>query len=154
MPLYSMATHSSNAPPSHVSLEIFPDDIIEQILYHVSPLDNIACLQTVSHRLRRLASHPLLWRRHCVATFKYWQPDHALPNLLQKNASATNWKSLFLLRQKQNAVIASILDRVVATKVGRIQGMQQICQYGYDAKDFLIAKCRTDYDVSNVLAIR
>lgn len=73
---------------------------------------------------------------------------------MSQNASATNWKALFLMRQKRNSLLARILDRVVATKVDRIAGMQQICQYGYDAKDFLIGKCRTVDDDPNVLAMR
>ncbi|KAF1737095.1 hypothetical protein CRV24_002710 [Beauveria bassiana] len=32
--------------------------------------------------------------------------------------------------------------------------MQQICQYGYDAKDFLLEKCHISYDDPNVLAVR
>lgn len=47
-----------------------------------------------------------------------------------------------------------VLGRIVATRVERIAGMQQICQYGYDAKDFLIEKCRTVYDEPDVLAVR
>ncbi|KAJ3481262.1 hypothetical protein NLG97_g7867 [Lecanicillium saksenae] len=58
------------------------------------------------------------------------------------------------MRQKQNAVIDRILQRIVATRADRVAGMQQICQYGYDAKDFLIEKCRTVYDDPNVLAVR
>ncbi|KAJ6783996.1 hypothetical protein PWT90_06907 [Aphanocladium album] len=58
------------------------------------------------------------------------------------------------MRQRQNAAIDRILVRIVATRVDRVAGLQQICQYGYDAKDFLIEKCRTAYDHPNVLAVR
>lgn len=58
------------------------------------------------------------------------------------------------MRQKKNATIGRVFDRIVATRIDRVTGMQQICEYGYDAKDFLIAKCRTVNDDPNVLAVQ
>ncbi|KGQ10633.1 hypothetical protein BB8028_0002g09780 [Beauveria bassiana] len=149
-----MTKHSSNGHSARVSLDILPDDIIEQVFQYASPLDNLDSLQRVSRRVQQLASQPLLWRYHCFATFQYWQPEHELELLRDRNASATNWKALFLTRQKQNASIGRIFDRVIATRADRIAGMRQICQYGYDAKDFLLEKCHISYDDPNVLAVR
>ncbi|ATY64716.1 Cyclin-like F-box [Cordyceps militaris] len=149
-----MTEHSGNRHANCTSLDALPDDIIEQVLLYVSPLDNLAGLQSQSRRLHGLASQPLLWKYHCLAAFQYWQPEHGLERLLLQNASATNWKALFLKRQSQNSSIARLLDRIVTSRVNRIEGMQQICEYGYDAKDFLIEKCRTTKSDPRVLAVR
>ena len=135
-------------------LDLLPDDIIEQVIRYVSPLDNLEGLQLACHRLSRLANHPLLWRYHCRTSFRYWHPRHQLQEKLKSRASEVDWKKLFVARNGQNKFIARLLDRILASRVGRIAGMQQICALGYDAKDFLIAQCNVDGSTEDVLARR
>lgn len=130
------------------------DEIIEHLLYHVPPEDNLSSIQLVSHRLNRLANGPLLWRHHCQSTFKFWHPDHDFPSLLRQRASSTAWKKLFLLRKRRNKTISNLLNHVIATKVGRLQRIEAISRFGYDAKDYLLEQCHTDDSLEDVLARR
>lgn len=139
---------------SGVSLNLLPDDIIEQIISFVPPLDNLNALQLACQRLYRLANQPLLWRHHCRTSFRYWHPRHQLQEKSNSRASEVDWKSLFVTRHGQNRTIAQILDQILSTRVGRISGMQKICAFGYDAKDFLMEQCNADNSCDDVLARR
>jgi F-box protein 21 len=144
----------SDCRPSRGSLDHLPDDIIEHVIRYVSPLDNLEGLQLACRRFSRLASHPLLWRYHCRTSFRYWHPRHRIQEKMKSRASEVDWKSLFVTRIGQNKAIARLLEHILASRVGRIVGMQQICTFGYDAKDFLIAQCNVDDSAQDVLARR
>jgi F-box protein 21 len=137
-----------------MSLDQIPDEIVHHLLYYVSPEDNLANVQLLSHRLRHIASEPLLWRYYCQHGFKFWSPEHNLPGKLKERASDVDWKRLFLLRKRQNEEISRLFDDVLATKVNRVRRTEQIAQLGYDAKDFLLEQCQADDSVEDVLARR
>ncbi|KAG6040243.1 hypothetical protein E4U41_001118 [Claviceps citrina] len=137
-----------------MSLEQVPDEIIQQLLYYVSPEDNLRCFQLLARRFHRLASQGLLWRHHCCTSFKYWSPQHEFPQKLRRPVASVQWKRLFLLREHRNRIISRLFDAVLATIVGRLRRMERICRLGYDAKDFLLSQCQIDESASDVLARR
>ena len=136
------------------SIHVTPDEILRQILYFVSPDDNLSSIQPLSKRFYLLANEPLLWRYHCRFSFRYWHDDHGFHDKLQRKVSETDWKALYLVRKKRNARLALLLDSVLATKVGRLRKFEQICLLGYDAKDFLLEQCNTSDAAEDVLARR
>ncbi|KAK7428702.1 hypothetical protein QQZ08_004796 [Neonectria magnoliae] len=131
-----------------------PDEIIQHLLYYVSPEDTLSSFQLLSHRLNRLANEPLLWRYHCQSSFRYWSPEHGFHCRLRERASEVDWKRLFVLRKTRNGQISHLLDEVLATKVGRLNKFEQICRLGYDAKDFLLDQCHNEEPMEDILARR
>ncbi|KAK2612111.1 hypothetical protein QQS21_001841 [Conoideocrella luteorostrata] len=137
-----------------MSLDQIPDEIFQHLLYYVSPEDNLQCFKLLSHRFHRLANHGLLWRYHCCSTFKYWSPDHGFREKLDLTVASVEWKKLFLVRAQRNSLVSKLLDGVLASKVGRLRGMEHICRLGYDAKDFLLDQCQIQESAPDVLARR
>jgi F-box protein 21 len=136
------------------SLEDFPDEIIRHILLYLPPEDNHERFQLVSRRLHHLANESLLWRWHCTTSFNYWHPRHKLREKLAARASSVNWKALWLQRRRSNLEVARLLDEILSSKVGQLSRLQQICELGYDAKDYLLDQCHVDESADDVLARR
>ncbi|KAG5984883.1 hypothetical protein E4U55_002811 [Claviceps digitariae] len=137
-----------------MSLEQVPDEIIQQLLYYVSPEDNLRCFQLLAHRFYRLAGQGLLWRYHCCTRFRYWSPRHGFHEKRRQSVTSVDWRHLFLLRERGNRLISELFDAVLASRVGRLKRMERICRLGYDAKDFLLDQCRTHESASDVLSRR
>lgn len=137
-----------------MSLEQVPDEVIQCLFYYVSPQDNLGGLQLASRRLHRLANERLLWRYQCRNSFTYWHPRHSFRHKLQRGGADVDWKHLFILRARQNRLVASLLDAITATKVGRLKRFETVARLGYDAKDFLLAQCQTDESAKDYLARR
>ncbi|KAH9890843.1 hypothetical protein F4778DRAFT_752489 [Xylariomycetidae sp. FL2044] len=135
-------------------LDHLPDELIHQILQYVAPEDIIRNIWPLSTRFNSVSQEPLLWRYHCRTSFKYWQSDHDFQSKLALNVHQVDWRRLFLLRLARNHRIAHLVDGIVASRVCRLQRTEQICQYGYDAKDFLLTQCRVDDSAPDVLARR
>ncbi|KAF7561970.1 hypothetical protein G7046_g2148 [Stylonectria norvegica] len=131
-----------------------PDEIIQQLLYYISPEDTLNHVLVLSRRLNRLAHEPLLWRYHCRSAFTFWSPEHGFQRTLRERASDVDWKRLYTLRRNRNVRISILLDEILATKVGRLKKFEEICRLGYDAKDFLLAQCKADDTAEDVLARR
>lgn len=136
------------------SLEDIPDEIIRHILLYLPPGDALESFQLLSRRLHVLANEPLLWRWHCRNSFRYWHPDHKFREKLCARASSVDWKGLWITRKRNNKRIARWLDGVISTKVGQLRRLKQICELGYDAKDYLLEQCQVDDSAEDVLARR
>lgn len=136
------------------SFDALPDELINHILHYIPPEETLLIVSRVSKRFHRVTQTPLLWRYYCHVSFKYWQSEHDFKNKLRKRASDVDWKALFILRLQRNHHIARLLNGVVTSRVSRLQKTEDICQYGYDAKDFLLYQCKIDNEVDDVLARR
>ena len=137
-----------------MSLDKVPDEIIQHLLCYVSPADNLGTVQVLDRRLHRLANEPLLWRLHCARSFSFWHPRHGFARLLRLRVHEVEWKRLFLVRVRQEGLVARLLDDIIATRVGRLQRFETISRLGYDAKDFLLRQCRADDTADDYLARR
>jgi len=137
-----------------MGLEQVPDEIFQSILHYVAPEDNLLSVQLLSRRLHGLANAPLLWRHHCLNTYKYWNPEHRFHQRLGGPATAVDWKGLYILRRQRNARVARLLDGILASQICRLTKFEQICMLGYDAKDFLLEQCRADEGAEDALARR
>ncbi|KAI1207450.1 uncharacterized protein F4807DRAFT_434657 [Annulohypoxylon truncatum] len=136
------------------SIDDLPDEIVHHILLYVSPEETLTKIALLSKRFNRVAHEPLLWRFYCEHSFKYWQSSHHFKDRLRGNLRDTDWRGLFLQRLGRNARIARLVDGIVESRVLRLQKIEEICQYGYDAKDFLLTQCRVPDTVDDVLARR
>jgi F-box protein 21 len=136
------------------SLEDVPDEIIRHILLYLPPEYTLASFQLVSRRYRHLANEPLLWRRHCQSSFRYWNPEHQLQERLRALASSVDWRGLWSTRKRRNNKAARLLDDAISTKVGQSRTLGGICKLGYDVKDYLLEQCHVDESAEDVLARR
>ncbi|KAI2469150.1 hypothetical protein F4781DRAFT_236609 [Annulohypoxylon bovei var. microspora] len=136
------------------SIDDLPDELVHHILLHVSPEEILTKIALLSRRFNRVAHEPLLWRSYCEHSFKYWQSSHHFKERLKRNLYDTDWRSLYLKRLGRNARIARLVDGIVNSRVSRLQKIEQICQYGYDAKDYLLTQCRVPESADDVLARR
>jgi len=136
------------------SFESLPDELIHQILHYLSPELTLRTVALLSRRFSRLAYEPLLWKHYCEANFRYWQAEHHFDEKVYGNLHDVDWKALYLLRLRRNSRIAGLIDGIVASRVSRIEKTEKICQYGYDAKDYLLTQCRIDESAEDVLARR
>ncbi|KAF3066378.1 putative f-box domain-containing protein [Daldinia childiae] len=136
------------------SINSLPDEIVHHILLYVPPEETLSNIAHLSKRFNRVAHEPLLWRCYCEHNFKYWEASHHFKERLKGYLHDTDWRRLFLLRLGRNAYIARLLDGIVASRVSRLQKMEQICLYGYDAKDYLLSQCQAPDSVEDVLARR
>ncbi|KAK9415917.1 putative F-box domain-containing protein [Seiridium unicorne] len=131
-----------------------PDEIISHILTYLAPEETLTTIPRLSKRFYRIADTQLLWKFYCETSFRYWQSDHDIQKKLRNRATDVDWKALYTLRLRRNRRIAHLLDGIVASRVSRLQKTEEICQYGYDAKDFLLSQCKISEDVDDVLARR
>ncbi|TWU78124.1 hypothetical protein ED733_007335 [Metarhizium rileyi] len=137
-----------------MSLDQVPDEIIQHLLYYVSPEDTLHCFQLLCRHFHGLANESLLWRYHCWTTFKYWHPLHDFGQKLHAAVARVDWKHLFLLRVHKNRIVSRRLDAILQSRVGRLKNIETIRRLGYDAKDFLLAQCHVHESAPDVLARR
>ncbi|KAI1370995.1 hypothetical protein F4677DRAFT_436838 [Hypoxylon crocopeplum] len=135
-------------------IDSLPDEIVHHILLYVSPEETLTKIALLSKRFNSVAHEPFLWRSYCQHTFKYWNSEHRFKERLAGNLRDTDWRQLFLRRLGRNACIARLVDGIVGSRVFRLQRIEKICEYGYDAKDFLLSQCRVPDDAEDVLARR
>ncbi|RAL61923.1 hypothetical protein DID88_002412 [Monilinia fructigena] len=132
-----------NDSASRVSAFTFlPDEILQQILYYISPHDNISTVQLVSKRFNRLGNAPLLWRHHCCALFKYWDTKHSFSQKVAGSVGDVDWKALYIHRDNVDSRTTKALNNLLQSRANRIANFGEIGEFGYDAKDTLLRHCR------------
>ncbi|KAB8293134.1 hypothetical protein EYC80_007487 [Monilinia laxa] len=119
-----------------------PDEILQQILYYISPRDNLSTVQLVSKRFNRLGNAPLLWRHHCCALFKYWDAKHSFSQKVAGSVGDVDWKALYMHRDNVDSRTTKALNNLLQSRANRIANFGEIGEFGYDAKDTLLRHCR------------
>jgi F-box protein 21 len=136
-----------------ISLTTLPDEIVQHVLFSALPQDALA-FRLVSKRMNSLASEPLLWKHHCVTSFKYWAPEHQIRRKLLANVTDIDWKRIFLYRQDVASRTTRTLDSILSSQIERIGKFAEISKFGYDAKDALLQQCATRDAEEDVLSRR
>lgn len=136
-----------------LTLSTLPDEIIQQVLQHVPPL-NAPALQRVSRRFNDLTNEPLLWRHYCVTYFRYWDEEHGIRQKLNGYAPDVDWKQLYRHRRAVDLATRRTLDSILEKQTGRVEKYHSIVAYGYDAKDTLLEQCGVSFRTDDVLARR
>jgi F-box protein 21 len=136
------------------SLNSLPDEVLQNILYYVSPHDVLLNIKRVSKRFNGLGSEPLLWRYHCRTQFNYWDGKHRIRQKFLGSVVDVDWKTLFRHRQTVDSQTTAILDSILGDQVNRIKKFNTIAEFGYDAKDTLLRHCHTSETAEDVLARR
>ncbi|KAL2134609.1 hypothetical protein VTI74DRAFT_11351 [Chaetomium olivicolor] len=137
-----------------LSLEDIPDEIVRHILLYLSPEDTLQSFQLLSRRFHHIANESLLWRWHCQTSFRFWNPEHKFIEKLTSLASSVDWRGLWVARKKKNNRASRLLDSVISRKTGQLRKLQELCELGYDVKDYLLEQCHADESAEDVLARR
>jgi F-box protein 21 len=136
------------------SIKSLPDEVLQHILYYVSPRDVLLHIQRVSKRLNGLSGEPLLWRYHCKTEFNYWDSKHRIRQKFLGSVGDVDWKTLYMHRQSVDSQTTALLDSILEDQVNRIKKFNFIAEFGYDAKDSLLRHCQTNETAEDVLARR
>lgn len=143
------------ADGAHVAtLNALPDEVLQHVLFYLSPQDTVLNLQRVSKRFNRLGNEPLLWRYYCRVQFQYWDSKHRIRHKFLGSVGDVDWKTLYTHRKKVDTQISEILDSILEDQINRIKKFNSIGEFGYDAKDTLLRHCHTGETAEDVLARR
>lgn len=131
-----------------------PDEVLQQVLYFLSPPDTLVNIQRLSKRFDRLSCQPLLWRHHCRVHFKYWDSKHRIKQKWRGSAVDVDWKSLYVYRRQVDAQTTELLNGILERQTDRAVKSTRIAEFGYDAKDTLLRHCHVSEAAEDVLARR
>jgi len=140
------------------STSVFPaqfgDELLLDIFSYVPPEDNLRSVQLVCKKFYTVANDQTIWRRNCDVSFNYWRDEQWFLEKFNQEGADVDWKELWLKRRRTNAHIGRIFDAILETKIGRLERFREICEHGYDAKDFLLEQIETVDDAEDLLARR
>jgi len=123
--------------PSPDLLQRLPDELLESIILTLSAPATLAIGATCT-RCQKIASENLVWRRHCIQGWTYWEPRHDLPALLARPAAQTKWRDLYISRRKTDARALKTFEALLLTQQLRVQRVEAVARSGYDVKDLLL----------------
>ncbi|EXJ73274.1 uncharacterized protein A1O5_03034 [Cladophialophora psammophila CBS 110553] len=112
-----------------------PDEVIQVVLSYL-PFDSNIALQQTCLRFANAANEPLLWKKYCQDSFRWWDRRHRFAATL-RDGSFAGWKDLFGKRHRTSKTTREAIDKIVIEELGRIDSMKVILEAGYDAKDDL-----------------
>ncbi|KAM3069928.1 hypothetical protein ACMFMF_008282 [Clarireedia jacksonii] len=140
-------------PPTRASaFDPLPDEVLQQILYFISPHDLLRNIHLVSKRFSRLGNESLLWRHHCRVDYQYWDGKHRIREKFAGAAGNVDWKGIYIHRMKVDLKTSDHLNRILETRANRIVNFEEIGKFGYDAKDTLLRHCHTISDDNDQLS--
>lgn len=139
-----------------VSLTDLPNEVIQLILTHLPPFDNLALQRTCRHFVD-VCNEPLVWKSYCQDTYQYWDYRHRRPVISRGPPDTlsppsppsssppssslvgyTTWKELFESRHETNRMTRQAINNIIHVELGRFDALQPVLDAGYDAKDALI----------------
>lgn len=140
-----------DARPSFTAL---PTEILESIFLHLDPRSLLSVSQTTKFIKKMTSDAPIVWRHFCCTYFKSWAPHHNIAAKLAGPLSDVDWRALFIQRIQIEKRTVSLLDSVLQTQQARIRSINEIADFGYDAKETLLRECACPEDAEDVLARR
>lgn len=139
---------------SIASLEDLPDEVLQHILSFLSAEDTLEHIQFLSKHFHNLCAEPLLWRQHCQQNFKYWDAKHQIRGKYLSRAGNVGWKELYIYRHTVDRKVSELLESILDSQRNRLSRVEEIAQFGYDAKDTLLRHYRVPEDADDVLSRR
>lgn len=132
-----------------------PDELLDCVISQLAtPADTVHFGQACK-RAHSLVSASLVWRRHCLTTWQYWDHRHDLPAKLAQPPFHTDWLQLYGARVQIDRAAARLFEALLLTQQNRVQRMQKIAAEGKDVQDLLLKlKDETPDEAEDVLAKR
>jgi F-box protein 21 len=131
-----------------------PTEILEAIFLNLDAHSLISVSQTNKFIKELTADAPLVWRNLCKTQFKTWDARHTITAKFAAPLSDIDWRGLFIIKYRIERQTRELLDHVIATQHERIRCINEIADYGYDAKETLLKECACPDDADDVLARR
>ncbi|KAF2871035.1 Hemimethylated DNA-binding protein YccV like-domain-containing protein [Massariosphaeria phaeospora] len=155
-----MATHPSSTtaattPPSpRPSLATLPTEILEAIFLHLDPQSLVAVARTSKFNKRITTDAPIVWRHLCQTRFRFWDPRRDIAAKYAAPLSGVDWRALFIQRVVIEKDTTALLNQMLGSQQDRILHINEIAEFGYDAKDTLLREMTCPDDAEDVLARR
>ncbi|KAJ4405143.1 hypothetical protein N0V91_005505 [Didymella pomorum] len=131
-----------------------PTEILEAIFLHLDAHSLIAISQANRPIKQLTADSPLIWRELCRSSFTTWDSRHNIAAKFAGPLSDVDWRALFTRRKRIEHETRRLLDHIVATQHERIRCINDIAEFGFDAKETLLRECACPDDAEDVLARR
>jgi F-box protein 21 len=139
------------ARPSFTDL---PTEILEAIFINLDPHSLVSASQTSRLVREHTADSPIVWRHLCQTHFKTWDARHNITAKFAGPLSDVDWRALFIEKSRIVDRTRQLLDRIVGTQHQRIRCVDEIANFGYDAKETLLEENECPDDAEDVLARR
>lgn len=130
-----------------------PEELINEVFVFLPWRELVAC-QLTCRSLWRISKESLIWRRHCINDYKYWQGEGYFESLLRAPPASINWKQLFTHRKKQDRAIDQDLESILDSQANRVSTIHHTVLTRYDAKDALLRHLDVADDAEDVLSRR
>jgi len=135
-------------------LSRLPDELLEAIVIYLPPADTL-CFGATCRRCNKVTYEPLVWRRHCLQGWKYWEPRHEIKEKIKLPPAQVKWRRLYEERRETDEHAYGIFEDLLETQQHRMKRMEKVAKFGYDVKDLLLRqKNETPDDAYDVLARR
>ncbi|KAH3910596.1 hypothetical protein HBI56_202450 [Parastagonospora nodorum] len=131
-----------------------PTEILESIFLNLDPYSLISVSQTNKPIKQISADSPIVWRHLCQTEFKTWDARHNIAAKLAGPLSDVEWRSLYIQKSIVGTRTRELLNHIVHTQHQRIRCINEIADYGYDAKEALLRELNCPDSASDVLARR
>jgi F-box protein 21 len=136
------------------TMRLLPNELLESIVYWMSPTDALSFGATCK-QCNKITYEPLLWRRHCLETWRYWDNHHEIKEKIASPPAQVRWRELYNERSLQDKNATMVFDQLLLTQQYRMQRMEKIAAMGYDIKDLMLRMYNaTPDDAEDVLARR
>ena len=131
-----------------------PTEILEAIFLHLDPRSLISVSQTNKPIKQLTTDAPIIWRNLCQTRFKTWDARHNIATKLVGPLSDVDWRALYISRVTVERRTKELLAQIIALQHGRIRRINEIADFGYDAKEALLEECECPDAAEDVLARR
>ncbi|KAF2857643.1 YccV-like-domain-containing protein [Piedraia hortae CBS 480.64] len=133
-------------------LQKLPEELIDSIARYLSPEDT-AAFGATCRLAHAITNQQVLWRKHCVEVWKYWNERHVLQKRLKQPLLQTEWRELFLERKTIDRNALQTFSQALKTQRWRTARMGSISSEGYDVKDVMLwLRDHTPEDAEDYLA--
>ncbi|KAF2257720.1 YccV-like-domain-containing protein [Lojkania enalia] len=139
------------ARPSFMTL---PTELLEAIFLQLDPRSLIDVSLTAKHLKAITTDSPVIWRHYCLTRFKMWDPLHNISAKVAAPLSHVDWRALLIHRTRVRQDTRRLLNNILHTQQGRIQMINRVAGFGYDAKETLLDEYSCPDDADDVLARR
>lgn len=132
-----------------------PDELLGVVVSHIPTAEDTAAFGLTCQRVYKIVCTSPVWRRHCIATWKHWDPQHELSAKLAQPPLQIDWRQLFHQRVDKDVKAALAFKDLISTQQKRLHRMHEIAEKGHDVHDLLLnLRDRTPDQAEDVLARR
>jgi F-box protein 21 len=131
-----------------------PTEILEAIFLNLDPSSLVSVSQTSKFIKKITTDAPVVWRHFCLTRFRSWAPHHKITAKFAAPLSSVDWRNLYIERVEIEKNTRRLLNKVLEGQQHRFKHINDIAEFGYDAKETLLKELACPDDAEDVLARR